>query len=83
MPGACALIEAAAASKTISECHMGSNGFSCIRELTQDNAWNACSLPQPDAPILSRLDEVYAKTLAGNVSDTVAWVRRYATKFFD
>ena len=61
---------------------MGNNEFGCIRELADDKAWTECPLPRPPLQILSQLDDAYAKTLAGNVYSTVAWVRRYFNETF-
>jgi hypothetical protein len=75
-PGACALIEAAALSKQICDCHMGDNAFNCVSELARDGSWNMSCMPQPPVQVLAQLDRAFATSLAGNVSTAVAWVRR-------
>lgn len=74
--GACALIEAAAASKQLDNCHMIGNNFECVGDLTRVEAWNSAPLPQPPVHVLAQLDKAFAETLAGNVSATLAWLRR-------
>jgi hypothetical protein len=55
---------------------MGDNEFGCISQLTRDVAWSACPLPQPPMQALLQLDRAFITSLAGNVSATVALVRR-------
>ena len=76
-PGACALIEAAALSKQLCDCHIGGNEFQCISDLVHDVAWNSSLLPLPPLQVLPQFDHAFATSLAGNVRVTVSWVRRY------
>ena len=55
---------------------MGGNEFRSISELTRDVAWSACPLPPPPTQALLQLDAAFTTSLAGNVSATVAFVRR-------
>jgi hypothetical protein len=74
--GACALIEAAAASQQLVNCHIGGNLFKCISQLMIDAAWTEHSLPQPDSAAAAPLDHAFATALAGDVFHTISWVRR-------